>query len=61
VVREIAGHSDIKVTMMVYANGRLDEKATALGRLGSAVAGALHSQAAVNPDADDRSEHSASP
>jgi hypothetical protein len=38
VVREIAGHSDIKVTMMVYAHGRLDEKATALTQLGTAVA-----------------------
>ncbi len=39
VVREIAGHSDIKVTMMVYAHGRLDEKAAALGELGRAIAG----------------------
>ncbi|WP_346274405.1 site-specific integrase [Pseudonocardia sp.] len=30
VVREIAGHSDIKVTMMVYAHGNLTEKAAAL-------------------------------
>jgi integrase len=35
VVREIAGHSDIKVTMTVYAHGRLDEKAAALAQLGS--------------------------
>lgn len=61
VVREIAGHSDIKVTMMVYAHGRLDEKAAALTRLGSAVAGALPSPVAVNPDPNDRPEHSASP
>lgn len=53
VVREIVGHSDIKVTMMVYAHGRLDEKAAALTRLGSAVAGALPSPVAVNPDAHD--------
>lgn len=59
-VRDIAGHSDIKVTMMVYAHGRLDEKAAALARLGSAVAGALPSPVAVNPDADDRAERSAS-
>jgi integrase len=31
VVREIAGHSDIKITMMVYAHGNLTEKAVALG------------------------------
>jgi integrase len=41
VVREIAGHRDIKATMTVYAHGRLDEKAAALNQLGAAVAGAL--------------------
>ena len=37
VVREIAGHSDIKITMMVYAHGNLTEKAVALTQLGEAV------------------------
>jgi integrase len=41
VVREIAGHSDIKVTMMVYTHGRLDEKAAALTQLGTAVSGSV--------------------
>jgi integrase len=53
VVREIVGHSDIKVTMTVYAHGRLDEKAAALAQLGQAVAGALPSPAAVNETVDD--------
>jgi integrase len=48
-VREIAGHSDIKVTMTVYAHGRLDEKAAALVQLSTAVAGTLPSPVAVNP------------
>jgi hypothetical protein len=47
VVREIAGHNDIKVTMTVYARGRLDEKAAALTQLGRAVAGALPPPVAV--------------
>ena len=51
-VHEIVGHSDIKVTMTVYAHGRLDEKAAALTRLGTAVAGALPSGVAVNPPAE---------
>jgi integrase len=50
VVREIAGHSGIKVTMTVYAHGRIDEKAAALSRLGAAVAGALRSAVAVTAD-----------
>lgn len=54
VVREIAGHSDIKVTMMVYAHGRLDEKAAALAQLGSAVTSALPSPVAVNDPEDDQ-------
>jgi integrase len=41
VVREIAGHSDIKVTMTVYAHGNLTEKAAALARLGEAISGGL--------------------
>ena len=45
VVREIVGHSDIKVTMTVYAHGNLDEKAAALTQLG----GALLSPVAVSP------------
>lgn len=52
VVHEIVGHSDIKVTMTVYAHGRLDEKAAALTRLGTAVAGTLPSGVAVNPPAE---------
>jgi hypothetical protein len=58
-VREIAGHSDIKVTMTVYAHGRLDEKAAALTQLGSAVTGTLPSTVAVNdPEDDQRDEQS---
>lgn len=53
VVREIAGHSDVKVTMTVYAHGHLSEKAAALAQLGAAVAGALPSPVAVNPADDD--------
>ncbi|ODU01326.1 MAG: hypothetical protein ABS81_20995 [Pseudonocardia sp. SCN 72-86] len=41
VVREIAGHSDIKVTMTVYAHGNLAEKAAALSQLGEALSGGL--------------------
>lgn len=54
-VREIAGHSDIKVTMTVYAHGRLDEKAAALAQLSTAVAGTLPSTVAVNehPETDE--------
>jgi integrase len=54
VVREIAGHSDIKVTMTVYAHGRLDEKAAALTQLGRAVAGALPSPVAVTAAENDQ-------
>jgi integrase len=54
VVKEIAGHSDAKVTMTVYAHGHLDEKAAALAQLGSAVAGTLPSPVAVNPPSDER-------
>lgn len=43
VVREIAGHSDIKVTMMVYAHGNLGEKAAALTQLGDALSAGLMS------------------
>ncbi len=49
VVREIAGHSDIKVTMMVYAHGNLTEKAAALTQLGEAVSGGLLSPVVVKP------------
>lgn len=45
VVREIAGHSDVKFTMMVYAHGNIAEKAAALTHLG----GALLSPADVTP------------
>jgi integrase len=34
VVREIVGHSDIEVTMTIYAHVSLDEKRKALSRLG---------------------------
>ncbi|MGH3803733.1 MAG: tyrosine-type recombinase/integrase [Pseudonocardiaceae bacterium] len=54
VVREIVGHSDIKVTMTVYAHGRLDEKAAALTQLGTAVAGALPSSVAVSDPLSDQ-------
>jgi integrase len=37
-VREIVGHSDIEVTMTIYAHTSLDEKRQALGKLGSALA-----------------------
>ncbi len=57
VVREIAGHSDIKVTMMVYAHGRLDEKAAALAQLGAAITGALPSTVAVTEPENDRDEY----
>lgn len=46
IVREIAGHSDIKVTMTVYAHGNLDEHAAALKQL----SGTLLSTTDVNPD-----------
>lgn len=34
VVREIVGHSDIEVTMTIYAHVSLEEKRKALARLG---------------------------
>jgi integrase len=34
VAREIVGHSDIEVTMIIYAHVSLEEKRKALGRLG---------------------------
>lgn len=37
VVREIVGHSDIGVTMTIYAHASLDDKRRALGRLGEAL------------------------
>jgi integrase len=37
VVREIVGHSDIEVTMTIYAHASLDEKRKALGKLGAAL------------------------
>jgi integrase len=49
VVREIAGYSDIKVTMMVYAHGNLTEKAAALAQLGEAVSAGLMSPVDVRP------------
>jgi len=61
VAREIDGHSDVKVTMTVYAHGHLSEKAAALAQLGTAVAGALPSPVAVNPGADARPEPGPTP
>lgn len=37
VVRDIVGHSDIEVTMTIYAHVSLDEKRKALGKLGDAL------------------------
>ncbi|MFG1945760.1 tyrosine-type recombinase/integrase [Nonomuraea sp. NPDC048826] len=37
IVREIVGHSDIEVTMTIYAHASLDEKRRALGKLGDAL------------------------
>jgi integrase len=37
IVREIAGHSDIEVTMTIYAHASLDEKRAALRKLGDAL------------------------
>ncbi|GAA0413277.1 hypothetical protein GCM10009530_77300 [Microbispora corallina] len=37
IVREIVGHSDIEVTMKVYAHTSLNEKRAALGKLGDAL------------------------
>jgi hypothetical protein len=36
-VRDIVGHSDIEVTMTIYANASLDEKRAALRKLGDAL------------------------
>ncbi|MEU0486610.1 tyrosine-type recombinase/integrase [Streptosporangium sp. NPDC006013] len=33
IVKEIVGHSDIEVTMTIYAHSSLDDKRTALGSL----------------------------
>jgi integrase len=37
VVREIVGHSDIEVTMTIYAHTSLDDKRVALRKLGDAL------------------------
>ena len=37
VVREIVGHSDIEVTMTIYADVSLEDKRMALGKLGEAL------------------------
>jgi integrase len=37
VVRDIVGHSDIEVTMTIYAHVSLEEKRKALGKLGEAL------------------------
>lgn len=55
VVREIVGHSDVKVTMTVYAHGNLDEKAAALSQRSTAVTGGLLSPVVVNEGEDGRS------
>jgi integrase len=36
-VREIVGHSDIEVTMTIYAHASLNEKRQALAKLGDAL------------------------
>jgi integrase len=53
IVREIAGHSDIKVTMTVYAHGNLDEHAAALARLGSVIGETLPSTVAVDESTEE--------
>ncbi|MBB6345490.1 integrase [Nonomuraea muscovyensis] len=37
VVRDIVGHSDIEVIMTIYAHASLDDKRTALRKLGDAL------------------------
>jgi integrase len=37
IVRDIVGHSDIEVTMTIYAHAALDEKRKALKKLGDAL------------------------
>jgi integrase len=37
IVRDIVGHSDIEVTMTIYAHAALGEKRRALGKLGDAL------------------------
>jgi len=37
VVRELVGHSDIGVTMTIYAHVSLDEKRKAMAKLGDAL------------------------
>lgn len=61
VVKEIAGHSDIKVTMTVYAHGHMEEKAAALGQLGIAMAGTLPSTVAVNGAAEKNEDRPTAP
>ena len=59
VVREIAGHSDIKVTMTVYAHGNLGKRAAALAQLGDALSGGLLSPVGVKaPKLIDRDQRS---
>ncbi|MFD8557528.1 hypothetical protein ACFV1N_09625 [Streptosporangium canum] len=36
-VRDIVGHNDIEVTMTIYAHVSLDDKRSALGKLGDAL------------------------
>ena len=36
-VRDIVGHSDIEVTITIYAHTALDEKRQALAKLGAAL------------------------
>ncbi len=61
VVREIVGHSDVKVTMTVYAHGNLDEKAAALSQLSTAVTDGLLSPVAVSEGQEDRSDRRSRP
>jgi integrase len=39
IVREIVGHSDIEVTMTIYAHVSLEDKRKALAKLGEALGG----------------------
>ena len=50
-VREIVGHSDVKVTLTGYAHGNLDEKTAALSQLSTAATSGLRSDGEVKPDA----------
>jgi hypothetical protein len=56
IVRETAGHSDVKVTMTVYAHGNLDQHAAALAWLGAAIGEMLPSTVAVNETTEEKQD-----